>query len=92
MDQVTLTVAGLERSVVHENIHHDKGSLLQEQKRLTDPRYKTVFRKGQLQMLSENIRNTPGVSAIFLSLDVLSQVQLNYLQNLWGLPVFDRYR
>ena len=57
---------------------------------MTNMLVKRVFGPGQLESITQNIRNTPGVSAVFLSVDMLTQIQLNALQRHWQLPVYDR--
>ncbi|KAI5615983.1 putative GTP-binding protein 6 isoform X1, partial [Silurus asotus] len=55
------------------------------------PEKKTIFGKGNFQMLTERIRETPGVTAVFMNVERLSPVSEKELQDAWGLKVFDRY-
>ncbi|XP_027013179.1 putative GTP-binding protein 6 isoform X1 [Tachysurus fulvidraco] len=55
------------------------------------PEKKLIFGKGNFQMLSEKIRRTAGVSAVFVNVERLSPVSERELQEAWGVKVFDRY-
>ena len=63
---------------------------LQAQLKVKSPGSRFVFGTGQLEALTNEIRHTPGVSAVFVSLDMLTQIQVNTLQNIWNVPVYDR--
>ncbi|MCJ8729174.1 hypothetical protein PDJAM_G00103030 [Pangasius djambal] len=55
------------------------------------PEKKRIFGKGNFQMLTEKIRRTAGVSAVFMNVERLSPVSERELQEAWGVKVFDRY-
>ncbi|KAK2835924.1 hypothetical protein Q5P01_016408 [Channa striata] len=55
------------------------------------PEKKRIFGKGNFQSLTEKIRQTPGVSAVFVNVDHLSPVSEKELEEAWGVKVFDRY-
>lgn len=55
------------------------------------PQKMQIFGKGNFEELTEQIRKCPAVSAIFLSIDMLNGQQWSYLQNIWNIPVYDRY-
>lgn len=49
-----------------------------------------VFTKGIFQELTQDIGHTRNVTAVFVSIDMLSSVQHSQLQKEWGMPVYDR--
>ncbi|KAM3875837.1 putative GTP-binding protein 6 [Diretmus argenteus] len=55
------------------------------------PEKKRIFGKGNFQSLTERIRKTPGVSAVFVNVERLSSVSQREFQEAWGVKVFDRY-
>ncbi|XP_053083993.1 putative GTP-binding protein 6 isoform X2 [Pangasianodon hypophthalmus] len=55
------------------------------------PEKKRIFGKGNFQMLTEKIRRTAGVSAVFMNVERLSPGSERELQEAWGVKVFDRY-
>ncbi|XP_014772769.1 putative GTP-binding protein 6 [Octopus bimaculoides] len=55
------------------------------------PDSKPVFGKGNFAALTSEIHNCPAVTAIFISLNMLNTLQWTYLQNVWKIPVYDRY-
>ncbi|KAF5893042.1 putative GTP-binding protein 6, partial [Clarias magur] len=55
------------------------------------PEKKRIFGKGNFQMLTETIRRSPGVSAVFMNVERLSPASEKDLQEAWGVKVFDRY-
>ena len=50
-----------------------------------------VFSTGRLDDISDTIRRTRGITAVFMSSNHLSPAQLLFLQQTWKVPVFDRY-
>ncbi|KAL1461898.1 hypothetical protein WDU94_013761 [Cyamophila willieti] len=50
-----------------------------------------VFGKGNLEMLKNEVRANPRISAVFVSVDVLKVHQQKLLQDIFQVPVFDRY-
>lgn len=55
------------------------------------PESKRIFGKGNFESLTERIRRTPGVTAVFVNVERLSPVSERELEEAWGLKVFDRY-
>ncbi|KAK7889093.1 hypothetical protein WMY93_024653 [Mugilogobius chulae] len=55
------------------------------------PEKKRIFGKGNFQMLTEKIRQTPGITAVFVNVERLSPISERELEQAWGLKVFDRY-
>ncbi|XP_014859560.1 PREDICTED: putative GTP-binding protein 6 isoform X1 [Poecilia mexicana] len=55
------------------------------------PEKKKIFGKGNFQLLTEKIRETPGVTAVFVNVDRLSSVSEREFEETWGVKVFDRY-
>ncbi|XP_062854226.1 putative GTP-binding protein 6 [Trichomycterus rosablanca] len=55
------------------------------------PEKKRIFGKGNFQTLTERIRRTPGVTAVFVNVERLSPLSERELQEAWGVKVFDRY-
>ncbi|GAB1603487.1 putative GTP-binding protein 6, partial [Argonauta hians] len=55
------------------------------------PKSRPVFGKGNFASLTSEIHHCPAVTAIFLSLNMLTTMQWTYLQQVWGIPVYDRY-
>ena len=54
------------------------------------PDSKQIFGKGKFAELTEVIVGSPGISAVFISVDILSAHQLTTLRDSWKLPIFDR--
>uniref|UniRef100_A0A8D8ME82 GTP-binding protein 6 n=1 Tax=Cacopsylla melanoneura TaxID=428564 RepID=A0A8D8ME82_9HEMI len=52
---------------------------------------KYVFGKGNLELLKNQVRANPRISAVFVSVDVLKLHQQKALQDIFQVPVFDRY-
>lgn len=50
-----------------------------------------VFGKGNLEVLRKQVHDNPRVTAVFISVDVLKLYQQKLLQDVFGVPVFDRY-
>lgn len=50
-----------------------------------------VFSPGRLAQLTEEITNNKQISMVFLSTNKLSTVQTSVLQELWNIPIIDRY-
>ncbi|XP_054912288.1 putative GTP-binding protein 6 isoform X1 [Poeciliopsis prolifica] len=55
------------------------------------PEKKKIFGKGNFQLLTEKIRLTPGVTAVFVNVDRLHSVSEREFEEAWGVKVFDRY-
>ncbi|KAF3691243.1 putative GTP-binding protein 6 [Channa argus] len=55
------------------------------------PEKKRIFGKGNFQSLTEKIRQTPGITAVFVNVERLSPVSEKELEVAWGVKVFDRY-
>ncbi|XP_022205972.2 putative GTP-binding protein 6 [Nilaparvata lugens] len=58
---------------------------------LTTTKSPQVFGKGKLEALTKIIKSDESITAVFISLNVLSKVQQDFLEETFGLPVFDRY-
>lgn len=52
---------------------------------------KTFFGKGNLQMFQNLINTKTEISAVFISINTLSMAQQLTLEQVFGVPVFDRY-
>ncbi|XP_056607474.1 putative GTP-binding protein 6 [Triplophysa dalaica] len=55
------------------------------------PEKKKIFGKGNFQTLTEKIRATAGVTAVFVNVERLSPSSEKELQEAWGVKVLDRY-
>ncbi|XP_073707631.1 putative GTP-binding protein 6 [Garra rufa] len=55
------------------------------------PEKKRIFGKGNFQALTEKIRGTPGVTAVFVNVERLSPSSEKEFQEAWGVKVLDRY-
>ncbi|XP_066293834.1 putative GTP-binding protein 6 [Branchiostoma lanceolatum] len=55
------------------------------------PDKKMIFGKGNFQTLTEKIKATKEVTAVFLSVEALTGRQQKEFEEAWGVPVFDRY-
>lgn len=55
------------------------------------PEKRRIFGKGNFQTLTEKIRKTPGVTAVFMNVERLTPAAERELQEAWGVKVFDRY-
>ncbi|KAM7012005.1 putative GTP-binding protein 6 [Tautogolabrus adspersus] len=55
------------------------------------PEKKMIFGKGNFQTLTEKIRHTAGVTAVFVNVERLSPLSERELEEAWGVKVFDRY-
>ncbi|PWA14452.1 hypothetical protein CCH79_00011130 [Gambusia affinis] len=55
------------------------------------PEKKKIFGKGNFQLLTEKIRQTPGVTAVFVNVERLHSVSEREFEEAWGVKVFDRY-
>ncbi|XP_033821509.1 putative GTP-binding protein 6 [Periophthalmus magnuspinnatus] len=55
------------------------------------PEKKRIFGKGNFQVVTEKIRQTPGITAVFVNVERLSPVSERDLEEAWGVKVFDRY-
>ncbi|KAF7989683.1 hypothetical protein HCN44_008357 [Aphidius gifuensis] len=50
-----------------------------------------IFGKGNLDMLTKKIRSNSKITAVFISMNLLRPIQIKDLQELFGVPVYDRY-
>uniref|UniRef100_A0A671VUK9 Putative GTP-binding protein 6 n=1 Tax=Sparus aurata TaxID=8175 RepID=A0A671VUK9_SPAAU len=55
------------------------------------PEKKKIFGKGNFQALTEKIRQTAGINAVFVNVERLSPLSERELEEAWGVKVFDRY-
>ncbi|XP_017279039.1 putative GTP-binding protein 6 isoform X2 [Kryptolebias marmoratus] len=55
------------------------------------PEKKRIFGKGNFQSLTERIRQTSGINAVFVNVDRLSPLSEREFEEAWGVKVFDRY-
>ncbi|XP_056235219.1 putative GTP-binding protein 6 [Seriola aureovittata] len=55
------------------------------------PEKKRIFGKGNFQFLTEKIRQTSGITAVFVNVERLSPLSERELEEAWGVKVFDRY-
>ncbi|KAM7388644.1 hypothetical protein PAMP_024805 [Pampus punctatissimus] len=55
------------------------------------PEKKRIFGKGNFQSLTERIRQTPGITAVFVNVERLSPLSERELEEAWAVKVFDRY-
>ncbi|KAM4629002.1 putative GTP-binding protein 6 [Polymixia lowei] len=55
------------------------------------PEKKRIFGKGNFQSLTERIRQTPGITAVFVNVERLSPLSERELEEAWGVKVLDRY-
>ncbi|XP_072295192.1 putative GTP-binding protein 6 [Eucyclogobius newberryi] len=55
------------------------------------PEKKRIFGKGNFQVLTEKIRQTPGITAVFVNVERLSAVSERELEEAWAVKVLDRY-
>uniref|UniRef100_A0A673BD20 Putative GTP-binding protein 6 n=1 Tax=Sphaeramia orbicularis TaxID=375764 RepID=A0A673BD20_9TELE len=55
------------------------------------PEKKRIFGKGNFQSLTEKIRQTAGITAVFVNVERLSPLSEREFEEAWGLKVFDRY-
>uniref|UniRef100_A0A4W5RNM1 GTPase HflX N-terminal domain-containing protein n=1 Tax=Hucho hucho TaxID=62062 RepID=A0A4W5RNM1_9TELE len=55
------------------------------------PEKKMIFGKGNFQTLTERIRRTLGVTAVFVNVERLSPASEKEFEEAWGVKVFDRY-
>ncbi|XP_016124168.1 putative GTP-binding protein 6 isoform X1 [Sinocyclocheilus grahami] len=55
------------------------------------PEKRRIFGKGNFQTLTEKIRATPGVTAVFVNVERFSPSSEKELQEAWGVKVLDRY-
>ncbi|XP_049910220.1 putative GTP-binding protein 6 isoform X1 [Epinephelus moara] len=55
------------------------------------PEKKRIFGKGNFQSLTERIRKTAGITAVFVNVERLSPLSERELEEAWGVKVFDRY-
>lgn len=49
-----------------------------------------MFGRGMLDELTANVKSRKDISAVFISINMVTGEQLSTLQKLWGLPVYDR--
>ena len=64
--------------------------LLQVIYTLKNPDTKYLYGKGNFAEISERIRRARAVTAVFVSVDMLTSVQLATMQKKWKVPVYDR--
>uniref|UniRef100_A0A7N9AT66 Putative GTP-binding protein 6 n=1 Tax=Mastacembelus armatus TaxID=205130 RepID=A0A7N9AT66_9TELE len=55
------------------------------------PEKKRIFGKGNFQYLTEKIRQTVGITAVFVNVERLSPLSEREFEEAWGVKVFDRY-
>ncbi|XP_026201306.1 putative GTP-binding protein 6 [Anabas testudineus] len=55
------------------------------------PEKKRIFGKGNFQFLTEKIRQTAGITAVFVNVERLSPLSEREFEEAWGVKVFDRY-
>ncbi|XP_032736152.1 putative GTP-binding protein 6 [Lontra canadensis] len=55
------------------------------------PDGKLIFGKGTLEHLTEKIRGSPEITAVFLNVERLATPTKKELEASWGVPVFDRF-
>ncbi|KAM9762692.1 putative GTP-binding protein 6 [Menidia menidia] len=55
------------------------------------PEKKRIFGKGNFQTLTEKIRQTSGITAVFVNVERLSPLSEREFEEAWGVKVFDRY-
>ncbi|XP_069006900.1 putative GTP-binding protein 6 isoform X1 [Embiotoca jacksoni] len=55
------------------------------------PEKKRIFGKGNFQSLTERIRQTAGITAVFVNVERLSPLSEREFEETWGVKVFDRY-
>ncbi|KAF7650751.1 hypothetical protein LDENG_00121380 [Lucifuga dentata] len=55
------------------------------------PEKKKIFGKGNFQSLTERIRQTAGITAVFVNVERLSPLSEREFEEAWGVKVFDRY-
>ncbi|XP_035504594.1 putative GTP-binding protein 6 [Scophthalmus maximus] len=55
------------------------------------PEKKRIFGKGNFQALTEKIRRTAGITAVFVNVERLSPLSEREFEEAWGVKVFDRY-
>ncbi|XP_061152652.1 putative GTP-binding protein 6 [Syngnathus typhle] len=55
------------------------------------PEKRKIFGKGNFQMLTERIRRTAGITAVFVNVERLSPSSERELEDAWGVKVLDRY-
>ncbi|XP_078732448.1 putative GTP-binding protein 6 isoform X4 [Lampetra fluviatilis] len=59
--------------------------------RSRNPGSKFVFGKGNFETLTDKVRASPRLSAVFVNMERLTVAQEMCLEEAWGLPVLDRY-
>ncbi|XP_071455198.1 putative GTP-binding protein 6 [Hetaerina americana] len=52
---------------------------------------KTLFGHGSLEVLQEKVKSNELATAVFISVDLLKGYQQSVLEEIFGLPIFDRY-
>ncbi|XP_029906201.1 putative GTP-binding protein 6 [Myripristis murdjan] len=55
------------------------------------PENKKIFGKGNFLHLTEKIKQTPGITAVFVNVERLSALSERELEEAWGVKVLDRY-
>ncbi|XP_059013740.1 putative GTP-binding protein 6 isoform X2 [Mustela lutreola] len=55
------------------------------------PDGKLIFGKGTLEHLTERVRGSPEITAVFLNVERLATPTKKELEARWGVPVFDRF-
>ncbi|KAL1023418.1 hypothetical protein UPYG_G00040590 [Umbra pygmaea] len=55
------------------------------------PEKKMIFGKGNFQMLTDRIKRTPGVTAVFVNVERLYPASEKEFEMAWGVKVLDRY-
>ncbi|XP_005923496.1 putative GTP-binding protein 6 [Haplochromis burtoni] len=55
------------------------------------PEKKRIFGKGNFQTLTERIRQTAGITAVFVNVERLTPLSERDFEEVWGVKVFDRY-
>lgn len=58
---------------------------------LKNPDKKYLYGKGNFAEITQRIKRARAITAVFVSIDMLSSVQLATMQRKWKVPVYDRY-
>lgn len=53
---------------------------------------KTLFGSGNLEKLRNQIKSNPSITAVFINIGTLKNMQLKELEMVFGLPILDRYK
>ncbi|KAI1899541.1 hypothetical protein AGOR_G00062850 [Albula goreensis] len=55
------------------------------------PEKRRLFGKGNFQLLTERIKSTPQITAVFVNVERLSSMSAREMEEAWGVKVLDRY-